>query len=104
MPESCCIILTTTNEQNIVEQITSSLIKENLAACVQVDDIVSHFRWQGKISSEPEYRMMIKAKSANYDKIEKVIISIHNYDIPQIIKLNIQDGLPAYLNWITQNV
>lgn len=104
MLESCCIILTTTNAQNIVEQITSTLIKENLAACVQVDNVVSHFKWQDKISSEPEFRIVIKAKSANYDKIEKIIISLHNYDIPQIIKLDIQDGLPAYLNWIIQNV
>ncbi|WP_375326691.1 divalent cation tolerance protein CutA [Candidatus Tisiphia endosymbiont of Nemotelus uliginosus] len=47
---------------------------------------------------------MVKAKSTDYRKIEKLITTLHNYDLPQIIKLEIQDGLPEYLNWIMQGI
>ena len=104
MVQRCCVILTTTDNQQVVDKLTISLLEANLAACIQVDNIVSYFKWEGKISSVPEYRIMIKAKSDNYNTIEKMITDTHNYDLPQIIKLDIQDGLPAYLNWVTQSI
>ncbi|XVN42459.1 MAG: divalent-cation tolerance protein CutA [Candidatus Rickettsia vulgarisii] len=103
MVEKCCIIITTTNDQQVVNQIAASLLENNLAACVQVDNIVSHFKWKGVISQESEYRIMIKAKSNNYNNIEKTIIKLHNYELPQIIKLDIQGGLPQYLSWVAQD-
>ncbi|WP_250311607.1 divalent-cation tolerance protein CutA [Rickettsia endosymbiont of Oedothorax gibbosus] len=104
MVQRCCVILTTTDDQQVVDKLTISLLKANLAACIQVDNIVSYFKWEGKISSVPEFRIVVKAKSDNYNAIEKMIIDIHNYDLPQIIKLDIQDGLSAYLNWVTQSI
>jgi periplasmic divalent cation tolerance protein len=102
--QRCCVILTTTDDQQVLDKLTISLLEANLAACIQVDNIVSYFKWEGKISSVPEFRIVVKAKSDNYNAIEKMIIDIHNYDLPQIIKLDIQDGLPAYLNWVTQSI
>ncbi|WP_425360063.1 MULTISPECIES: divalent-cation tolerance protein CutA [unclassified Candidatus Tisiphia] len=104
MVQRCCVILTTTDDQQVVDKLTISLLEANLAACIQVDNIVSYFKWEGKISSVPEFRIVVKAKSDNYNAIEKMIIDIHNYDLPQIIKLDIQDGLPAYLNLVTQSI
>jgi len=43
---------------------------------------------------------MIKALSDNYNEIEKSIKLNHNYQLPQIIKLDITDGLPEYLKWV----
>ncbi|HJD56873.1 divalent-cation tolerance protein CutA [Candidatus Tisiphia endosymbiont of Ptychoptera albimana] len=104
MVQRCCVILTTTDDQQVLDKLTISLLEANLAACIQVDNIVSYFKWEGKISSVPEFRIVVKAKSDNYNAIEKMIIDIHNYDLPQIIKLDIQEGLPAYLNWVTQSI
>ncbi|WP_341748634.1 divalent-cation tolerance protein CutA [Candidatus Tisiphia endosymbiont of Sialis lutaria] len=104
MVQRCCVILTTTDDQQVLDKLTISLLEANLAACIQVDNIVSYFKWEGKISSVPEFRIVVKAKSDNYNAIEKMIIDIHNYDLPQIIKLDIQDGLPEYLNWVTQSI
>lgn len=102
MVQRCCMIITTTNSRQVVSQISTRLLEEELAACVQVDSINSYFKWEGKIASELEYRVVIKAKSENYNKIEKIITQIHNYDLPQIIKLEIQGGLAKYLNWVTK--
>jgi len=100
MIPSFCIILTTTNDKQIAEQIASELLENSLAACLQIDNIISYFKWEGKINSEKEYRIMIKARADNYNEIEKVIVKIHNYDLPQILKLAIIDGLPEYLKWL----
>ncbi len=104
MGQRCCMILTTTNQKETVDKIIKGVLESNLASCLQVDEVVSYFKWEGKISSELEYRIAIKAKSDNYSKIETAISIVHNYNLPQIIKFDIQDGLLAYLNWITQDI
>lgn len=98
-----CLILTTTNDLSITEKITTVLLELNLAACVQIDDIRSYFKWDQKIAFEKEYRIVIKAKSSNYTEIEAKILEIHNYELPQIIKINIDGGFQKYFEWINQN-
>ena len=100
MVQGCSIILTTTDDKEVVDQIINKLLTTNLAACVQVDDMVSYFRWEGQIVSQKEYRVVIKATSDSYNDIEALIMEVHNYALPQIIKLQIQGGLPAYLDWV----
>lgn len=100
MVQRLSVILTTTDNQEVVNQIVSNLLAGNLASCVQVDEIVSYFQWEGKVTSKKEYRILIKARSDSYNDIETVIMEVHNYDLPQIVRLEIQGGLPAYLNWI----
>lgn len=98
-----CLILTTTNDLQIAEKIASVLLELNLAACIQIDDVKSYFRWDGRVTLETEYRLVIKAKSSNYNEIENKILEIHNYELPQIIIMNIDYGFQKYLEWIDQN-
>ena len=101
--QECCLIFTTTNNLQIAEKIASTLLEFELVACVQIDKVKSYFRWDNKITSEKEYRIAIKAKSSNYSEIENRILTTHNYELPQIIKINIDGGLQTYLEWINQN-
>lgn len=98
----CCIIMTTTDNEEIANTIASILIKSKLAACVQFDEVRSFFDWEARFQVIKEYRLIIKALSSNYKLIEQKIKDHHNYEIPQIIKLEIVDGLPQYINWIRE--
>ena len=95
-----CIIITTSDDQIIAEKIAEQLVEIDLASCVQIDNVKSIFKWEGVISSNKEFRLMIKAKSEHYTQIQDLIVAIHNYEVPEIIKLDIADGLASYLNWL----
>jgi len=95
-----CIIITTTDDQVVADRIAAELVEIDLASCVQIDNITSIFKWNDKILSNKELRLLIKAKSENYKRVEDFIVAIHNYETPQIIKLNIDDGLSSFLNWL----
>lgn len=97
------IIITTTDKKEVAQEIASYLIQSNLAACAQIDEILSFFKWEGKLSQEKEFRIMIKAPSENYIKIEKAIKTHHNYSLPQIIKIDIAAGSKEYLDWIVKS-
>ncbi|XVN41649.1 MAG: divalent cation tolerance protein CutA [Rickettsia endosymbiont of Argas persicus] len=101
--QECCLVLTTTNDLQIAEKIAFTLLELEFAACVQIDDVKSYFKWEEKINVEKEYRIIIKTTSSNYKKIESKILEMHNYVIPQIIKVNIEGGLQTYLSWLNQN-
>ena len=96
----CCLIITTTDNLENANNIASYLIEHKLAACVQLDDILSFFYLEGKPCQSKEFRLMIKTLSASYSAVEKAILERHNYSIPQIIKFDITSGLPKYLDWV----
>ncbi|MGL4827779.1 MAG: divalent cation tolerance protein CutA, partial [Vibrio sp.] len=42
-----CVVLTTTNEKSNAEQMSRYLLEHQLAACVQILPIESHYLWEG---------------------------------------------------------
>ena len=99
------LIITTTPDQAAAEAIAEGLIQNNFAACVQVQPQgKSFYRWQGKVESSAEHALFIKTTHSAYEKAEQYIQEHHPYDVPEIIALNIDKGLPAYLSWINEEV
>ena len=94
------IIVTTTDDKKVAVAIAQALLEAKLAACIQINNIDSLFMWNGKLSKIKEFRLLIKTRDSHYSEVEKFILNNHNYDLPQIIKLDITDGLPSYLEWI----
>ena len=103
MTKSYDIILTTTGSKEEADRFAEMLISRQLAACVQVINIGSTYMWQGKITQEAEFLLLIKTASHLYSEVEKIIVENHSYEIPEIIQIPIVQGLPAYLAWIDEN-
>ena len=99
-----CVIITTTDNLGNANNITSYLIENKLAACVQLEEVLSSFYWEEKLCQSKEFRLMIKTLSASYSDVEKAIIKHHNYSLPEIIKLDITAGLSQYLNWVRETL
>jgi periplasmic divalent cation tolerance protein len=77
------------------------LVEEQLAACVNiVPGITSIYAWEGKIESAQEHLLIIKTSKLNYQVIESFIKKHHPYQLPEIIAIPVERGLPEYLNWI----
>lgn len=95
-----CIIFTTAGSQEEADKITESLLEARVASCVQMTNIKSSYHWKGKIECDDEIHLAIKTKDELYSEVEKIIKENHSYEVPQIVKIPITDGLPAYLDWI----
>lgn len=96
-----CIILTTTDSIKVANTIAHELVENNLSACVQINDIDSIYKWDNKITQSKEFRLVIKAKTDQYQNIENLILSLHNYTLPQIIQIAISNAYPPYLLWLS---
>lgn len=98
------IILSNTNSMDSAETISTFLVKEKLAACVNIiPKIKSIYSWDNKIEKDEEFLMVIKTKQALFELVKEKIILLHPYEIPEIISIKIDDGTTDYLNWIKNN-
>lgn len=98
---SYIIVLCTTENQKQAKVIGTQLVREELAACVNIiPKMNSIYRWEGKIMEDEEAVMLIKTQSSLFEKIKTRIIELHTYDLPEIVALNITNANKAYLNWI----
>lgn len=95
------IILCTCPDSAIAHQIALHLLKAKLAACINiVPSVTSLYEWQGQIETAQEQLLLIKTSTAHYAAIETEIKRLHPYQLPEIIALSIENGLPDYLHWI----
>ncbi|MEN8176340.1 MAG: divalent-cation tolerance protein CutA [Pseudomonadota bacterium] len=95
------VVLCTCPDEPVAAAIGESLVSEGLAACVNlVPSLTSIYRWQGKIERADEVLLIIKTTRDGYAALEKSLQALHPYDVPEIIALSVERGLPAYLDWI----
>ena len=99
------LVLCTCPNDNVAKEIAKHLVTEKLAACVNITSgITSIYTWQGQVESTQEVQLIIKSTEEHFELISKAISTLHPYDIPEIIALNIQQGDTNYLNWITESL
>jgi periplasmic divalent cation tolerance protein len=104
MSEEILLVLSTFPEIDTARRIARQLVAENFAACSNIIPTVeSIYRWQGEVEQGSETLVFFKTSAARYDAFQDKLKSLHPYDVPEIICLDIRDGLPDYLRWVIEN-
>lgn len=100
-PSPVVLIMTTAPDMETARTIARALVEGNVAACVSIGQpVLSIYRWQGAIEETSEIPLQIKTSAARYQQVEAAIKAAHPYDVPEIIAVSAQAGLPIYLNWV----
>jgi len=94
------IVMTTCGGAGEAWSIVDALLSGRLAACIQTMPIQSHYIWEGAVQHEGETLLFIKCKAENYAEIEKTILRLHSYGVPEIIQVPIEGGFDKYLSWL----
>lgn len=97
-----CIAMTTCASMEQAEDIISALLDGELAACIQVVNIESYYKWKRRINLDHEKLLIIKTRTALYKDVEFTIRKTHEYNIPEIICVPILEGFKKYLGWIDE--
>lgn len=95
------LVITNLPERAAAEKLADALIARRLAACINIlAPCRSVYRWQGAVQHEEEHPVLIKTTRAAYAELEAQIRAHHPYELPEIIAIPIERGLPAYLDWV----
>ncbi len=89
------------SSQEEASKIGRALVEAELAACANVlPNIRSIFRWEGKVTEEPEVLLLVKTRANLFNDLAKQVKGMHSYQVPEIIAISIGRGWPEYLSWI----
>ena len=95
------LVYSTTPDEETAKKFAKELVEQKLAACVSMmPGIQSVYRWKGAVEEATEVCLMIKTTRARFQELASRILSLHPYDVPEIVALPVVEGLPSYLQWV----
>ena len=98
---STLLVLTNLPDRAAAERLAGALVEKRVAACVNIlAPCRSVYRWKGAVQREEEHPVLIKTTAERYPALEAAIRAAHPYELPEIIAVPIERGLPAYLAWL----
>ena len=95
------LVLTNLPDRATAEKLAEALIQKRVAACVNIlAPCRSVYRWKGAVQHDEEHPVLIKTTRESYAALEAAIREAHPYELPEIVAVPIERGLPAYLDWV----
>ena len=99
------IIITTTENIDQAKSLGKILLNANTCSCINIiPNIYSIYNWNNKIQNSQETMLLIKTLKKNYQTVEDTIKKYHQYDLPEILSINIDEGSKEYLDWLEQQL
>jgi periplasmic divalent cation tolerance protein len=99
------LVLTTVKNGIEARRMAEKLVSEKLAACVSaVPNVTSVYRWRGKVERTREVMLVAKTSAKKPDRLIHRIKELHSYEIPEILVLRVERGLPEYLKWLEESL
>lgn len=100
---SVVLVMTNLPDNETAARLAEKLIEARAAACVNIQaPCRSIYHWRGETESAEEIPVFIKTTEACYDDVERLIREYHPYELPEIICIPVNVGLPAYLQWVQE--
>ena len=97
------LCLSTCPDTETAARIARTLVEEQLAACVnRLPGGASTYRWRGEIHEDAEVLLVIKTTRERFDALRERLVELHPYELPELVAIEIAEGLPAYLDWLAR--
>jgi periplasmic divalent cation tolerance protein len=98
------VVLVTVASSEQGKKIAHALVRDQLAACVNIFPIESVYMWQGEVDRGLEHQLIIKTDLNKFSELAQKIKTLHDYEVPEIIALPIVTGSKPYLHWLGENL
>lgn len=86
--------------KKVAKKIARALVDEHLCACVNISPkITSVYIYDGEFCEDEERLLLIKTDAEHYTDVEKRILELHPYEVPEVIVLPVIKGSKEYLKW-----
>ena len=51
-----------------------------------------------------EVLLLIKTRAEGYQALQRRVLALHPYSVPEVLALTVDAGAPAYLQWVHDSV
>ncbi len=99
------VVLVTTPSEGLALEIGRTLVDERLAACVSVvPGLTSIYQWEGRREETAEALLLIKTRPEGYAALQRRVLELHPYSVPEVLGLPVAEGAPAYVQWVRESI
>jgi periplasmic divalent cation tolerance protein len=99
------VALSTAPSLDKAAELARALVGERLAACVNlVPGVRSIYTWKGELCDDAEVLCVIKTRRDRVEALRARLPALHPYQVPELVVLEIRDGLAPYLAWIDESL
>ena len=99
------VVFVTVGNSNDAALLAKSLVEKRLAACVNLlPGVASWYWWEGKVTEDQEVLLMMKTSRDRFAALEKEVLRLHSYAVPELIAFQIVEGSKNYLSWIEESL
>lgn len=96
-------VTTTVGTVEDARRLAQAVLQQRLAACVQVEAITSHYRWEGAMHEEKELRLVCKTLPGAVPALLVLLRAQHPYELPQLVVQPLQASV-EYARWVGQEI
>lgn len=95
------MVVTTVDSVEAAERLARGIVEARVGACAQiVGPIISVYRWDGAVRTEPEWQIWVKTTAEAVDALIAHVEANHPYDVPEVVATTITGSAP-YLDWVS---
>ena len=99
-PDEFCEVIITAPDPEWLAAFVRRLVEDRLCAAGHLFPMRTLYRWQGVLHNDTETRAALHTRASLVPAIIERTNVEHPYEVPGLIALPIQQGNPAYLDWI----
>lgn len=89
--------------KKVAKKIAKTLVDTHLSACVQIiPKLHSFYIYKGEFCEDEEFLLLIKSDVAHFKAVEKCILDLHPYELPEIMSLPVVKSSKAYEQWVKE--
>jgi len=97
-------IRTTFGDRPAAEACAGRLVRERLAACVQIDGpVASTYVWRDAVDTTQEWRCTCKTTPGRAAACRAAIVAGHPYELPEVIEARV-NASAGYAAWVHECV
>lgn len=101
MSDKPILVCTSVNDIKAARNIANELLTKKYSPCINiVSNNESVYVWNNDIETTNEYILFIKSVKSKFKNIEKLILAMHPYEIPEILAIDINHINMKYLKWM----
>ena len=96
-------MITTESSKTNALRLAKLLVKNKLAACVSMKEILSIYEWDNDIEENKEFEITIKSKPEFKENLIDFLHKNSTYELPQIIYKKYHTGM-KYYGWLNKTI
>jgi periplasmic divalent cation tolerance protein len=100
---SALVVFTTLGNVGDARSLVKQLANDQLVACGTVlDKALSIYMWRGELEEVSEAFVILKTRRGLWKALEARVQELHPYDVPELLAVPVDRGLPSYLRWMAE--